>query len=323
MKKIFIVIICLLCLCGCSKNKLFKYGEITFIDMSDSSKQKQNIIRESHSDDYLKKENEKLVFANLEGKIGQIFPNVKTKNTLEKEIYQDGDVYTLSNNSDYECIVLYIHGGAYAYEIDELHVNFCDQLVSLLNAKVYMPLYKLLYESDYKGAYALLDELYPVLLKQNKPIYIMGDSAGGGLSLAYTEYLKRNDIKLPNKLVLMSPWVDVTMDNPDIAKYEEADLTLSAYIPKKFGELWANELDTKDPLVSPLYGDLSGLPDTLLFCGTDEIMYPDNTLLFEKMKQANVKVAFIQGNGFWHVYPISNIEEQETCLNMIKEHINK
>jgi len=321
MKKLVIVLMTSLMLCACSSEKaLFKYGEITTIEMSESSKKKQEVLRNSHTNDYLKEGNKENVRKYFESKVGQEFPQVEVNNKLEKETLKDGEVYSLSSDKE-DSIVIFIHGGAYACEIDKLHVKFCDKLVNLLNAKVYMPLYQLIYENNYEGAYNLLDELYEEVLKQNKPIYIMGDSAGGGLALAYTQYLNKKGIKLPDKLVLLSPWVDISMTNELIPEYEKIDLTLAAYIPKAFGEYWAYGIDTKDPLVSPLYGDMKGLPDVLIINGNAEITYPDNILLFNKMLDAGVKVAFVEGDGFWHVFPVDEIEEQELCLKMIKQHI--
>jgi len=321
MKKLSVFMV-LLVLCACSSDKaLFKYGEITTIEMSESSKKRQEEIKNSHANDYLKEGNKENVRKYFESKVGQEFPKVEVNNKLEKEALTDGEVYTLSGDK-VDAIVIYIHGGAYAFEIDKLHVEFCDKLVNLLNAKVYMPLYQLIYENNYEGAYKLLDELYEEVLKQNKPIYIMGDSAGGGLALGYTEYLNRQGKKLPDKLVLLSPWVDISMTNELIPEYEKIDLTLAAYIPKIFGEYWAYGIDTKDPLVSPLYGDMKGLPDVLIINGNAEITYPDNILLFNKMLDAGVKAAFVEGEGFWHVFPVDEIEEQEICLKMIKQHID-
>ena len=84
---------------------------------------------------------------------------------------------------------------------------------------------------------------------------------------------------MPERLVLLSPWIDVTMTNPAIPTLEEGDFILSAYGLAGLGKLWAGEMDVRDSRVSPLYGSMAGLPPTLIFCGTDEILRPDITLL--------------------------------------------
>ena len=88
-------------------------------------------------------------------------------------------------------------------------------------------------------------------------------------------YLAKLSLRLPEKHILMSPWVDLLMDNPEIPEYQKNDPTL------KRGELlveafyWANGSDLKDYRLSPIYGDVSCLKDVTLFVGTHEFFYPD------------------------------------------------
>ena len=101
----------------------------------------------------------------------------------------------------------------------------------------------------------------------------MGDSAGGGFSLALAqEILKTDSLDLPRRLILISPWVDVTGGDDALQKY---DTFLSNEVLRHVGADWAGELDPRDPIVSPLYGDMRGLPATDLFTGTWEVFYSD------------------------------------------------
>ena len=101
----------------------------------------------------------------------------------------------------------------------------------------------------------------------------MGDSAGGGFSLALVqEILKTDSLDLPRRLILISPWVDVTGGDDALQKY---DTFLSNEVLRHVGADWAGELDPRDPIVSPLYGDMRGLPATDLFTGTWEVFYSD------------------------------------------------
>jgi len=322
MKKVLLVLCLLISFCGCSKDNLFKYGEKSTIKMSDSSKVVYEKLQEEKSKLYFTEEVYPSLIESVKDRTEIVFPDVKTNNKIEKIQYQSGDVYKLVNENA-KGIVLYIHGGAYVYEADAMHVDFCDQLVDELNVEVYMPNYKLAPQNTYKEAYDLLYNLYMDLLQEKLPIYIMGDSAGGGLALAFTQFIIGANRDRPKKLVLISPWVDVTLSNPDIKDYEDIDLTISTYAPIEFGKLWAGDLDTKDPMISPLYGSFLLLPDTLIFCGTDEVVLPDILLAFDSMKEVGVNVSLIMGEKFWHVFPIYDIEERNICISMIKEHINK
>jgi pimeloyl-ACP methyl ester carboxylesterase len=158
---------------------------------------------------------------------------------------------------------------------------------------------------------------YAEALKEGNPIYLIGDSAGGGLALAFAEYLRDNGTQLPQKLFLLSPWVDVTMSDPAIAEYEQKDLMLNSYGLIELGKLWAGELDTKDPSVSPLYGEMKSLPPTMIFTGTDEVMVPDNTTLYHKMREAGVDCSLIFGEGLWHVFVQDEIPEAVSARQMI------
>ncbi len=135
----------------------------------------------------------------------------------------------------------------------------------------------------------------------------MGDSAGGGFALALAEWLHSNNKPMPERMVLISPWLDVTMSNKDIPAYEEKDVTLATYGLLKCGQMWAGVDDyaaiRKNTQVCPLYGDLTGMPPTQLFVGTAEVMYPDVTLLYERLKAQHTSVRLVYGKDLFHVFP--------------------
>jgi len=324
MKKIINSLLILFVIITCSgcKSADFEYGKVIDLKMSNSSKDYAAKIKESGEKEFLSEKMFASIFDEFSKRTDFVWPNVETKNSQEKIAYQDGDVYTLTKEG-YDSIVLYIHGGAYGWEASEYHVSFCDDLADLLNAKVYMPNYKLVPQGTYKDAYALLDEVYADILALDLPIYIMGDSAGGGLALAYTEHLIERNFRTPEKQVLISPWVDVSLSNSDIGELKENDITLDTYGAIKLGQMWADDKDVKDPMISPLYGSMEKMPDTLIFIGTGEIILPDNILLFNKMVASGVNVTLVKGEGFWHVFPIYNISEKDDCLKLIKDHISK
>jgi len=229
--------------------------------------------------------------------------------------YVKGETVCTLTKDNYENIVLYVHGGAYLYEADNVHFSYCDGLVDALNAKVVMPLYPLAPQYTYEAAYAMIETLYKDLLTENKPIYIMGDSAGGGFTLAFTEYCIANNIKTPNKIIMFSPWIDLTMSNPEIKVYEPLDTTLTAFGTQVAARFWAGETELTDYRVSPLYGNLSNLPDMMIYVSNEEILYPDIMRLYKNVTNANVQL--IVGNGYFHVYPIYPIPERQESYNLI------
>lgn len=252
----------------------------------------------------------------LQSQSEQEYPDVETMHRQGHMVIADNDVYTLENDNA-DCLIIYLHGGAYCFGILDSHIVFCDKLAQRMNAKVYMPLYPILLKSTCLDAFRFLQEVYADVLREGNPVILMGDSSGGGLALAFAERLRDNGDPMPERLVLLSPWIDVTMINPAIPSLEGGDFILSAYGLAGLGKLWAGEMEIKDSRVSPLYDSMTGLPPTLIFCGTDEILRPDITLLHEKMKAAGTKCRLVIGEGLWHVFPSYDIPERDISIDMI------
>lgn len=220
-------------------------------------------------------------------------------------------------------LILYLHGGAYVEEIDEHHIVFCDKLAKKANATVFAPIYPLAPNHTYEETYEIVENLYKMMLEEEKPITIMGDSAGGGLSAAFSEYLAENELTEPEHLILISPWVDVSMSG-DYDDYIDLDPMLGVDGLREMGEAWAGDLDTKDYRVSPLFGNIEKLPQTTIFIGTHEILYPDVIKFYNKLKESGIDVELNVGEGMYHVYPILPLApESKEAFNRIVEIVSK
>lgn len=218
-----------------------------------------------------------------------------------------------------ENLIVYLHGGAYVSEIENLHIIFCDKLAEKANATVFAPIYPLAPNHTFEETYEIVENLYELLLKFNKPITIMGDSAGGGLSAAFCEYLAANEITQPEHLILISPWVDVSMSG-DYDDYMDIDPMLGVDGLIEMGKAWAGDLDTKDYRVSPLYGNIEKLPQTAIFVGTHEIFYPDIVNFYNKLKENDIDVELNVGEELSHVYPLyPMVPESKEAFNHIVE----
>jgi len=245
------------------------------------------------------------------------FPETRTRSKLEKDAFGGFDLYTLCNG-DYDCIVYYLHGGAWVFDILKDHVEFCDDLVDRLNAKVYLPKYPLAPKYTYKDTYKMLLDLYDELAKEDKPIYIMGDSAGGQLTVELTRMIRDTGRKMPAAIVPLSPAADMSFSSPDVKEVEVRDPMLAIYGCVEFAKMWADDLDLKDPELSILSCDLKGFPRTLLFASTDDILGPDDLLLAEKLEQEGCDILLVRGEGLWHVFSISNTLERKRSLDIIQ-----
>ena len=222
-----------------------------------------------------------------------------------------------NENPDTERFIIYLHGGAYVNEILTLHIEFCDKLAKKANATVIAPIYPLAPNHTYKETYEIVEKLYSDVLKRNKPIAMMGDSAGGGLSAAFCEYLAYGDLPQPQHLILLSPWVDVSMSG-DYDEYRDIDPMLGVEGAREMGKAWAGDLDLKDYRISPMFGDMMSLPQTTLFVGTHEILYPDVVEFYNRLRGSGVNVELIIGREMTHVYPVyPGVPESKEALNQI------
>ena len=211
-------------------------------------------------------------------------------------------------SEDCNQIVIYLHGGAYVNEIMTPHISFCDRLAKKVSGTVFAPLYPLAPNHTFDETYEILEKLYRHLLEQEKPITIMGDSSGGGLSAAFAQYLAANDLPQPENLILISPWVDVSMSGK--------------YGLREMGRAWAGDLDLKDYKVSPLFGDVSKFPKTTIFVGTHEQIYHDVTNFYNKLKDNDIDAELNVGEEMNHVYPVYPlVPESKEAFNHIVERI--
>lgn len=226
-------------------------------------------------------------------------------------------IFNETENTEHS--VIYLHGGAYVDEITLPHIIFCDKIAEKTNSTVYAPLYPLAPKHTFEDTYPIVEELYEFAIKIGKPITIMGDSSGGGLSAAFCEYLASKDSTQPEHLILISPWVDVSMSG-DYEDFIDIDPMYGVDGLRRMGEAWAGDLDPKNYLVSPLFGEVSKLPQTTIFAGTHEQLYSDINKFYNKLKDNGVEAELIYGEEMTHVYPIYPlVPESKEALNKIVE----
>jgi epsilon-lactone hydrolase len=133
-------------------------------------------------------------------------------------------------------------------------------------------------------------------------ITLMGDSAGGGMALAVAQQL-RDRGKQPTRILLIAPWLDVTMTDPRIADVAPHDRLLTVDGLVQCGRLYAGDLDPSDPLVSPINGSVAGLAPIEVFVGTHDMLYIDSLRLAEKAAAEGTQLRLTTKDGMQHVYP--------------------
>ena len=153
--------------------------------------------------------------------------------------------------------VIFFHGGGYVMDGLSVHWNLIRKIINLSGYKVTYVDYPIAPEHDYKSVFSMVLESYNLLLKlyDHDEFIFMGDSAGGGLALAFLQKLRDDQMHpRPVKTVLFSPWLDITMGNPDIKSVEEIDILLTLERLHVAAAAYSNGADLYQPLLSPIYG---------------------------------------------------------------------
>jgi len=220
--------------------------------------------------------------------------------------------------------LFFLHGGAYAAEANPSHWRMIKYLVSKTSLKLSFIDYPLTPEHSYKESHEMVFQAYTRLVEYhpNDDFYFMGDSAGGGFCLSFAQTLRNIHFeKSPEKIVLLSPWVDISMSNPDIKELEKKDLLLNPQRLLICSYRFAAGLDLKDPIVSPLYGDMNKLNNIGVFVGTHEILLADCRELKRKIEKSDTEIFYKEYETMQHDWMIFPIKERNLLLDDVVDYL--
>lgn len=213
--------------------------------------------------------------------------------------------------------VVYFHGGGYSMEASGGHFQIMKQLIDRANCTVTYVDYPLAPEFSVVDTMDMALETYSQLLlvHPEHQFVLMGDSAGGGLALSLSMLIRDKGLKGVEKIILFSPWLDIKLTNERISLYEKRDFVLAAESLRKIGGIYACDLDESHYLVSPKYGDLTGLGDIAVFFGSEEIFYPDCMEFCDAGKAGSTKIRAYKYAGMQHDWVILPIPEAQRALD--------
>ena len=213
---------------------------------------------------------------------------IETKEYKQRKVFIITPKEAIENN----LTILYFHGGSYVAEASDNHWDFIQNIVKDTGATVILPDYPLAPKYNYKDVFNMVEPLYNEIIKNINPenLVIMGDSAGGGISLALVEKLSQENITIPSKTILISPWLDVRLTNPKIDEIQKQDKKLNKETLKLAGIAYGGNDGINSYLVNPIEGDLSKIKNVTILTGTNDILNPDVHLLQEKAKKINVAI---------------------------------
>ncbi len=218
--------------------------------------------------------------------------------------------------------ILYLHGGAYTAGCLSYAKGFGGVLAETTDRKVLCVGYRLAPEFPYPAALDDALTAYRRMLETYAPddILLAGESAGGGLCYCLCLKLKELGLPQPGRIIALSPWTDLTMTREGYpAEGESADPVLSVEGLKYSALMYAGER-VDEPTASPLYGDLSGLPESLIFAGSDEILLGDSVEMAKKLERQGCACELHVEEGMWHAYVLYGIPEAKAALERIREY---
>lgn len=213
--------------------------------------------------------------------------------------------------------ILYFHGGSYVAEATKQHWDFIEKIVNDTGATVILPDYPLTPKYNYKDVFKMVTPLYQEIIErvETSNLIIMGDSAGGGLALALEEKLGHQKLPMPAKTILISPWLDVRLTNPQIDEVQKNDKQLNKETLKLAGIAYSGgEEGIDNYLVNPIEGDLSKLKNIVILTGTHDILNPDVHKLKQKADEAGVSIEvkeYEQAKHIWIIEKNSTPELEE------------
>lgn len=218
-------------------------------------------------------------------------------------------------------LIFHIHGGAFFLGSMNTHRAFLTQVAARTQMQVLHLDYPLSPEAQFPEALDALFDVYAVLLDQGvqaKDIILSGDSCGANLALALALKIQQNQLPQVSGLVLMSPFLDLTLSSESLRYNRKHDALLSIealetgidyYVPRS--------VDRADPLVSPFFAELKGLPPIHIQVGSKEILLDDAQRFKVKAEEADLDVEFKLYTGMWHNFQMFSpwFEEGQRALS--------
>jgi acetyl esterase/lipase len=226
---------------------------------------------------------------------------------VQRSEYDGMPVWTLQTPSPSDKYVVALHGGAYVAQVSLFHWGTYANLARDTGATVVVPLYPLAPKGTAGIVVPETADFISELIDEHgaENVSVLGDSAGGAIALAAVQELVRRGALTPGCMVLLAPWIDATVSDPASKTIDPKDPLLDVRHLRKDGQLWAGGLDPMDPLVSPLFGSLEGLPPTAVFSGSLDLLSPETLDLQQRVNvQGLTNFTFILRNGLIHDWPI-------------------
>ena len=260
----------------------------------------------------------------MQNKIGELMEwKHRGKIIYKKHAFEKFDgAWVMPKDERRDGVILYLHGGGYVYGDLEYAMGFGSALAVQCGARVFCAAYRLAPEAPFPAA--VEDSLcaYKYLLQKGySRITLCGESAGGALCYALCQKLIEEGAPLPCGIVAISPWSDLTASGESYEKNKDIDPSMSRELLSFFADNYTK--DRLDPLVSPAFADLRGMPPSLIFVGGDEIMLDDAKLLHERLCELDCESKLIVAPERWHAYLLYGLDEDRRDFSALNSFLGR
>lgn len=205
--------------------------------------------------------------------------------------------------------VIFIHGGAFVCQSNAYHWDFITDFTRRTGATVYCLDYPLAPKHHSGVALTFIKKYYDYLISaiNMDELYIMGDSAGGGLTLSLLIELRNEGIKMPERVILLSPFLDLNCDDGRQSIIELKDPLIELKDIRKIGKAYAGDIQLNDWRVSPLFDHLDHLCPISIYTSDCDTIHPDALRLRDKLRSIEAEHKYYFEPGMVHDWMLFRI----------------
>jgi len=227
-------------------------------------------------------------------------------------------------------VILYFHGGGYVVGTSQAYRHLAGQVAAHAKVAAFVPDYRLAPEYPFPAAVEDAQAIYEGLVAEGfTNIALAGDSAGGGLALILlsqaTAKARAGSGPIPKGAAVMSPWTDLALAGESMATRAEADPLSTPEQLAAMARLYLAGRDPHDPLASPLYGDLAGLPPVRIHVGEDDVLLDDSVRYGERFEREGGTIQVHTWQGMIHVFPsnVALLKAADEALDDVGDFLNR
>lgn len=204
-------------------------------------------------------------------------------------------------------VILYLHGGAFFMGSPASYRNRAMRLSYRCQAEVFVPAYRLAPEHTYPAALNDALAAWELVsdLRRHAPLFVAGDSAGGGLGLSLLLRLRDLGQAMPSAAILLSPWTDLTVSGGSVDGNRGKDLWFTRRHLETWARYYVGDANARSAYVSPVFADLAGLPSLLLLVGENELLLDDALRVRSAATGVGTRAAVHIGKGMQHDWPLT------------------